>query len=1467
MKSKYVFIFLSLLTGCLYGQPKCHIEHLGTEDGLPQHTVMDMLQDRKGFLWFSTWDGLSKFDGYNFYSYKIQHGDDYQMRSNRMDKIYDDKYGYIWTLSYDNEPHRFDPRAEAFMGLRSVKGYEDISTGTEKILPKPSGKVWIIPEKSGCICVVDSTFRLEFYNVVNKKIQGYKVYDVFEDSEWNSWILTDNGLYAFSAKNEMLGSYFVSKAGEEKQKAFHSAIDIGEEIWFGSDEGQVHIYDKKRKRFELLPTQVQSSVNFIQQINNNLVLITTTSEGFFIYDKSLKALSLYNSSSLKGMNNDHILYPYVDRLGNVWFELDCLGVAKFNVATRTMKHYVMPLESLSASVFPPNFFIFEDLFGYLWVHPRGGGFSFYDPLTDELLPFYNEPNSPNWKFSSMMHAAFSDKQGNLWLSTRSHGLEKVIFSAEVFKSMIVDPNIHSSTNNDVRAVFVDNEDRLWVSTKAGRIFVYNSEREKLGYLCADGSIGYGTPVDGFCYSIIQDVDNNIWIGTKGDGVFKLIPSSVQARYQINHYTKSKIKKNEYGLSGNSVYSIFQDRNERIWIGTYDGGINYIDEKDGEVRFINSKNELKQYPVKFGSQVRVISSDKHGNICVGTTLGLLMFSPDFKSPSDIQFKSYTRVSGDNQSLSGNDIYDICTTKKGETFIATFGGGINKISEVDEKGFPLKFKAYTTQRGLPSDVILTVMEDLDGKLWIATEGNLTKFDTEKELFETYSEISRLIDGQNFSEGARFSAKSGVVYVGYSRGVLSINPEKIVDNTYSPYVALTNFSLANEKVPIGNNNSPLSVNIDDLEKLKLNHNQNFFSIEFAALDYVGSKNISYAYKLDGFDKDWVVSQKQRVANYTNLSPGRYTFRVKSTNSDGVWADNEHVLKIEIVPSFWQTPWAYLVYFMLFVALLFVVLRALFMFYRMKDKVVLEQKQTEMKTRFFIDISHEIRTPLTMIVSPIENIVEDKETPSSIKEQLQLVLKNTNRMLRMVNQILDFRKIQKQKLTVRETPIASFVSDVCAGFEKAADYQGIVLSVNNKVKDAKLWIDRDSFEKLLFNLLSNSFKYTPKGGRIEVSLFDKGDTVALQVRDEGRGMTRDVQSKLFTRFASFNKDKSQPSTGIGLSIVKEVADKHSARIQVTSDVSKGSVFTVLFNKGIAHFDDEDAEIVYNSEPVSMEIANEGSGEPELNDKKVVKKHQKQSILIAEDDSDLRAFIKATLLPFYDIFEAENGEIAYEIAQKEYPDFILSDIMMPEVDGLEFLQQIRLNVKTSHIPFILLTAKTDIESRLEGLAYGADDYISKPFSVRYLRARIDNIIKLRLRLFEEAGNRYLLDDSLLVDVEKDKESTITPQDEQFIQKIKEVVERNVDNSNFVVEDLVSEMAMSRTVFFKKLKSLTGLAPIEFIRDVKIRHAAKIMKHEQYTIKEIAFMVGFSDTKYFTQCFKQIFGMTPSEYRNKTKKG
>lgn len=861
-----------------------------------------------------------------------------------------------------------------------------------------------------------------------------------------------------------------------------------------------------------------------------------------------------------------------------------------------------------------------------------------------------------------------------------------------------------------------------------------------------------------------------------------------------------------------------------------------------------------------NRIRFINQSRQGAIYVGTTGGLLVFDTNFKKPEDISFSLFTRLPGKPESLSNNDVHNICRTARGEVFLATFGGGLNKILKTDEKGFPLEFGSYTTRQGLPSDVILSVVEDEQGKLWISNENNLSKFDPETERFETYADIKGLMQVTNFSEASTQRLHSNEIVFGFSDGIVSFFPGQIVNSNYRPNIVFTGFQLFNVEQRIGGK-SPLTAHIDDTEELVLTHKQNFFSIEFAALDYTNPANIMFAYKLEGLDNEWNYVQKQRIANYTNLPHGQYTFRVKSTNSEGVWVENERTLSIRVKPSFWQTPWATALYVLIIAALIFSIVRTLLTFYTLRNNMKLEKQISEMKLRFFTDISHEIRTPLTMITAPVDYLINDAGTPEPIRKQLQLIAQNTGRLLRLVNQILDFRKIQFMNLKVYDTELAPMAEDICGNFTEIAASRRINFKFSNQAGHDRVWVDHDCLDKMLMNLLSNAFKFTPEGRLIQVSVFGDEKTVSLQVRDEGPGIPKDKQRKLFNRFVSFNADKSKPSTGIGLSMVKDLADKHSARISIDSEEGRGTTITVSFLRGTAHFA-KGIEMMASGTPGENKqpeyaCPDNETNQPELTADKP-EREERYSVLIVEDDSDLRTFIKTILENDYDVFEAEDGLQGKAMALKEIPDFIVSDIMMPHMDGIELLQELKTNLNTSHIPVVLLTSKTTIESKLEGLAYGADDYITKPFSVSYFKARIANLLSQRKHLQEIFRSHPATGNPAHYEPQP---FTITSQDEVLMSKVMSVIEANMENFEFTVDDMREHAGMSRSAFFKKIKSLTGLAPVEFIRDIKMKRAAQLLSSGEYRVKEVTFMIGFSDSKYFAKCFKEKFGVTPMEYK------
>lgn len=1459
MKNLKVLFFLILClqqTNAL-SLPICYLEHYSTEDGLPQFCITDIIQDRKGFMWFATWDGFSKFDGYTFRNFKVRRGDIHQMRSNRIRHIQEDNYGNIWLHSYNDEAYCFNSHTETFREVEALhNNINKASFQLSHIKICPSGKTWLISKNNGCICITDSLLSAQIYNLETERLKSNRIYRIFEDKGFNSWILTDNGLSLIKyGQTETIPFFFENKQNDSNQR-FFSAIELPDQIWFGCNKGRIWKYTKATGKFDIFQTPSCSNLTAIKQFSPNELIITSSDDGFFVYNIKNNVFRHYNTSTNKELGSNKIRALFLDSQQQFWFETEGLGIYKFNTKNNEIRYYFVEINDPAIETLPPASDIVEDIYGQIWVQPRGGGFSFYNKTTESLEPFYNKESSPDWQFSNILHSLYSDRQGNLWFCTRSHGLEKATFSNNSFKTIKINANIKSPVANDVRAVLQDKDKRLWVATKDQHLTIYDEHYNLLGYFSDKGVIDNSRSFSGVVYSMMQDNEDNIWLGTKTNGLFKIKKTTDPFRYQIEHFKKDP--NDIYSISDNVIYSIYQDSRKNIWIGTYGGGLNLVkNNKEGNIRFINYKNNLKNYPIKNGARIRYITECKSGNLCIGTTEGLIMSSLSFPSPDDIQYKLYTRIPGDGESLSNNDIHGIHCTKNGDLFLVTFGGGLNKVTEYDSKGFPLKFESYTMQEGFPSDVCLAVLEDENGQLWISMENNLIKFNPTTKESETFIEIKRLMSTNSFSEGSACKLNNHELVFGFSNGLLHFFPKKIKNSSFIPYIAFTEFHLHNQLVPIGEKDSPLTKDINNTNELILSHNQHSFSIEFASLDFTSTNNISYAYKLEGFDHEWIYAHRKRVANYTNIPKGDYTFKVKSSNGEGIWVKNERSLPIKVLPSFWETAWAFVLYFLLFIGFTYTIIRILFTFYRLRNNVKIEKELSDMKLRFFTDISHEIRTPLTMISAPIDYLLTDKDIPEKAQVHLHSISQNANRMLRLVNQILDFRKVQQSKLKVQEINLGEAVENVCHNFLEMAQKHQINFNFHNLAPDKKIWIATDSLEIILMNLLSNAFKYTPDGKTISVTVADKDKQLVIEVKDEGCGISKEKQKKLFVRFTSFNEDHTKPSTGIGLSIVKDLIDKHCAKISLESEVNHGSIFTLSFLKGTEHFK-ENVEFVTTD--LMQQIKELSANRCKESIKKVAEKEY--SILIVEDDQELRTFIKIILEPDYTVIEAKDGMEGLEKAERENPDLVVSDIMMPHMDGIELLQRLKGDIKTSHIPIILLTAKTTIENKLEGLTLGADDYITKPFSVQHFCTRIKNLLEQRKRLQEVYRTQLMFSQS--TDINQNHLS-ITPQNEEFTKKVIEIIEKHLEESEFTIDDLSTAFNMSRSAFSNKIKSLTGLPPFELIRKVRLRKAAQLLSSEEYMVKEVSYMIGIADTKYFGKIFKAEYGISPQEYKNKEK--
>ena len=1469
---KVCFIFISFILGMgiCSAQPPHTFTQYTSENGLSQKTVQSIIQDHKGLMWFATWDGLYKFDGYTFKNYKAHPGDNISLSNNRMDNIKEDPYGYIWVQSYDHCIFRFDPRTEKFQPIP----YDNYLSQDFYVLP--TGDVWITTAQKELIHITTHPdtheMNAESFFKVHQIPYQEQVHQVFLDNQQHQWLLTANGLYKLSRDEkgeEELSSFFVAPPGKEKQP-FYEALESGATLYFTSNKGC--IWECNDEQFILRELPTPSSLKFIRQLKEDKLFVGTASDGFFVYNPRKDQSVHYNTTVCKALKDNCIREVYIDSHHEAWLRHNVMGVTHFNPENGNIDHFILQ-DKYGKDIVDsrPEMYIYEDVNGSLWLHPSGGGLAWYDRKENRIHSFYNPALQSGWSSDNKVTGLFTDRQGNLWLCSYGNGLEKITFNTSHFHLLTAHPDDSEFPGNNTRAIFQDRDGYIWAGNKDKIIRIYNKEMRYIGNLTFQGKIvPNSTDELGIAYAFTQDHAGTIWIGTKGNGLIAALPAGQPQTFRLRQYTTNT--DNIYSLSGNSVYSLHEDPQHRLWIATFEGGVNYLDLQATEQTplFINYRNRLKNYPIGQCYRTRFVTSDAEGNIWIGSTTGLLMCNGHFKEPERINFRHFSRIPSDVHSLSNNDVHNIFFTRNKEMYVSTFGGGFNKLISLD--GRQAKFQSYTMADGLSSDILLSIEEDKKGNLWFATEEELCKFTPSTGNIENYP--SKVFPRHiNFNEGAALSTQDGQLMFNTVKGILYFAPDSISTNKYVPPIIFTSFQQAEQTVT-PEEGGILSTNIDDTQLIKLPHNRNSFSIQFAALDMRYPNSISYAYQLEGFEKNWNYIGNQRTATYTNLPKGSYTLKIKSTNSDGVWVENTRTMAFVVLPSFWETPWAYLLYVLFIALIIFAASYILFTIFRLKHKVTVEQQISDIKLRFFTNISHELRTPLTLIAGPIEQVLQNGHLNHEEKEQLTLVERNTNRMLRLVNQILDFRKIQnnKMKMRVQQIDLIPFTRHIMENFNCLADEHQIDFGLETELSSLNIWADADKLEKILFNLLSNAFKYTPQGKQIKVVITDNGQEIAVSVEDQGIGISEHKQKSLFIRFENL-VDKNlfnQSSTGIGLSLVKELVEMHHGNINIHSKPGEGSRFTIQLPKGKEHFD-ATTEFILSDHAVTdigqvfqtSQLASlTESGKEEID-------KEKESILIVEDNRELRFFLRTIFAQYFNVIEAENGKAGLEKSKSYQPDIIVSDVMMPEMDGIEMVRALREEMTTSHIPIVLLTAKSNIESKIEGMELGADDYITKPFSAAYLKARIFNLLEQRKKL------QALYCASLLTTSSEQPATTVQPEresvpvlssnDRKFMDKVLETIEKNLDNGDRTVEDIASEVNMSRSVFFKKLKTLTGLSPIEFLRQIRMKRAAQLIETEEYNMAQIAYMVGINDSHYFSKCFKQQYGITPTEYKESRK--
>lgn len=1456
MNKALIFILLIALSFSVEAQFQFSFSHYTSDNGLSQNGITAMMKDSKGYMWFGTRDGLNKFDGYNFTIYNSKPEQRQTVLSNRILLIKEDNWGYIWIKTYDDFVYRLDPSTEEFIRI-THPGELQINNKIDKLFFLPSGEIWLTTYNNGCLKVttdpVIHKLSVEHLEKRQQHLPDDKINDIFEDREKNVWVLTAGGIALFENTGK--------KIFYQEKQPFYTHVESDKRILFGS-KGKIIHYEKRNRNFRTIelnkPVQVRKMVNF----SPGSYLFTADNNGFFTYDVIRDDLQHFTKDKYPAMTTNDIQDVYIDRSGEIWLGIKSHGVLHFNAQNKIIAGITTKINE--GQITNPNYLIFEDEKDVLWIQPYFGTFSWFDRANGKLVPFNSAYNEDiNVLFSYGVNHVLSDSQGVLWISTnRGNGIFKCTFLPDYFSHYLLQDNSVYSITNETRAIFEDNENRLWVATKDGTVHVFDSNRKRIGSLNADGSIKPGGRKELFVYNFFQDQSGNIWLATKRQGLFLLKKKGGENAYTIQNFVHKP--GDPYSPAHNDFYSVTQDKAGRIWAATFGGGLHLLEQKNGNIRFIHAYNDLKNYPIANCSRVRQVFVDSKDQIWVATTEGFVLFSSKFDDPGSIRFHYYNNNENKSNGLGANDIHCIYESEESEMWFGTFGGGLNKLkSRSRGEKFP-EFEIYNRSVGMPNNVVYTIVDDKQGYLWLTTDNSIVKFNKKTNDIEVFGKGNEL-ENVEFSEASACSLQSGEICLGSKSGFYIFRPEAVVRKKIDAPLVFTKLLLFNREVTISDN-TLLKTQLDETDELIFNHRQNVFTIEFAALDMRAPDKIQYAYKLDGFDKDWNYVRNKHFATYTALPPGDYKFYVKSTDSEGIWLENERSIRLKMLPSFWQSGFARFLY-VVFVLLIFgLTLMIILTIYKLKHNVQIEKQMTDMKLRFFTDISHELRTPLTLISLPVDNLLQEN-LDSGIKEQLTFVRRNLDRVLGLINQILDFRKLQnnKMRLTVEEINFGEFVKNSANNFMETAHTKDINFKIVDETNHLRIWLDPERFDSIIYNLLSNAFKFTASGKSITVKTSIRQNMAVLSVIDEGIGIAQEKINFIFDRFFSVPalRNIAQKSTGIGLDLVKKLVDLHHANIRVESQPGKGSTFEIEFRQGIEHFAG-DVDIIMADQARSGYISEIESVTNTKSTEDNDNAHSHHSnviplILVVEDNEELRHFLRNSLKNNYRVEEAENGLIGWEKIERLMPDFIIADLRMPEMDGLQLLDKIKEDKRTSHIPVILLTAVTDMESKLAGMKAGADDYITKPFSSAFLHARIENLMNQRSQLQQFYRSQMLSPrpDFSLPPLE------ISSQEELFMQKLIKLMNDNLDNFELNIDFLASELGMSRTVFFNKLKSLTGFSPVEFVREIRFERAAEYIRNTQYTVSEISYRVGIEDPRYFSRCFKQKFGTTPSEYRQK----
>lgn len=1409
--------------------------------GLSQKMIQNMVQDEDRFIWIATWNGLEKFDGYTFRNFKTYPTDSVRLQHNRIVNVATGPKNGLWCETFDSRLYVFDKVNERFVDPFSlhpgIKACEEV----KQTFYLDNGVVWMSARDGSLWRLEGDRYRengaLKYFQPTRPE-RGETIYGIYADGNGGEWVLSNHG-YWVHGRQDISGF-----------REFVQASAISGGLLLIDSDGKMAAYSAGDGSVnDVLPwLSVRTDIRPFLLSDGKIIIGT---------EDGLVALLDLMSSTVKtvALPGREIITEYYEQKpdgknGHVLWMLTRSDVLRLDlsqmICERLDKPYTDSSESLDME------FIHEDGNGDIWVYPHNGHLCHYNTSVRRLERACILTENGRVVTPDISSFLFDDRR-NIWGRTPL-GIQKFSFSVGGSATVIGNPG-------EYRGLFIDSRGNLWATCKEKSVSIFDRSYNYIGNLTPSGNVvsspdmKFGASV----YTMMEDSKGRIWLGAKGDGIYVATPQKISSNnvdsYRIDHYTR-RLDDLE-SLSDSGVYSIFEDKKGRVWIGTYGGGLNLVDEgKDGSMRFIHARNGgLPTYPIVSCDKVRYVTANSDGDIMLCTTGGLVTFDSDFTSPRDIRFyRNWSDITRDS-TLSDSDVFYAYEDSRHDIYLTTMAGGICKLESGSVLGNNLRFSYISKQNGLPSDMAYSIREDRNGYLWMALETALCRYDPKDHSIVTYDRYDFHIPFVTTEVPFVIDA-DGRATLALVNGLLSLDLENLKKSDYIPEIRFYDAEVNTDGGGI------MMVPVKD-GVLVLRPDQRNAAISFAALDYGNTENISYSYRLRGLNDNWIDNGHSNKASFYSLPAGDYELEVKSTNCEGAWNDRVYSMRIRVEPTFVETVWAKLLYIFAFIAVGLAIWFVSVYILRLQRRINMEQELTRLKLRFFTDVSHELRTPLTLIVNPVDEVLSDSSLSPVSRDYMMMVKSNTDRMLRLINQFLDIRRIQNSKMKVylEMVDIVPLFHRIHRDFSGLARQKGISFSLSCHTEECKIYTDVDKLEKILFNLLSNAFKFTPDGKNVAFGLTMDGNTIKITVSDEGQGMDDGQKSRLFNRFETLGRKVKGPSSGIGLSLVRELVSLLHGCISVSSEIDRGSVFSVILPIGYESYcNDTNVELILNDcntrEITTAVVYADRTDSPA--DRTPGGDFR---ILVVEDNDELRRMLCRMLADGYSVVEACDGQEAIDKMDELLPDMIISDIMMPRVDGLELLERVRSDSARSHIPFILLSAKSSVVERIEGLECGADDYLTKPFSASYLKARIRSLIRQRTRLKDclVAGNpvRNVAEKV----AEGDDLPMLTGFDTEFVGRLSDYIERESSRPELTIDEIASSMNMGRTVFNRKVKSLFNVTPVELLSAMRLKRAESLLCSGDLTVAEVSYRCGFTSPQYFNRVFKSHYGCTPSEWR------